>query len=242
MKTIPFALGLIAGALAPAMAAGIEPPAPNYIACRVHRNATAVFPSRLLNQGVTHGEASVVIEIDHAGRVTDRLLTSYTHPDFGDEAMRTIRQWSFEPGTADGRPVISVLTVNFEFTTRGVLAYERHTDALPLDAYYANRFAYYPHGEETLDQKPVAVTTVAPIYPEHWQAGGHVGLVTVQFFIDEEGRARMPIVIGRADPLLGAAATAALKGWKFQPPSAGGKPVLVHAELTFVFPPGPSST
>lgn len=242
MKTIPLAVVLIAGALAPAVAAGSNAPNQGYVPCRVHRNATAIFPPRLLNQGVTHGEASVVVEVDRAGRVSDRLLTSYTHPAFGDEVMRTVKQWSFDPGTANGRPVISVLTVKFEFTTQGILAYEGHPDDLPLDAYYAKRFAYYPHGEETLDRKPAAVTTSAPMYPEQWRNGGRTGLVTVQFFIDEDGRARMPITIGRPDPLLAAAATAALKGWRFQPPTAGGKPVLVHAEMTFVFPPGPPST
>jgi TonB family protein len=63
------------------------------------------------------------------------------------------------------------------------------------------------------------------------------GKVTVDFFVDESGKTRMPVVAGRSDDSLAGFAIAAVKQWRFEPPTRGGIPVLVRVSQDFNFVP-----
>lgn len=205
-----------------------------YVPCKVHQTALGVFPVRLLHQGVINGEATALLEIDGKGQIADQLIVSYTHREFADELIRTVKRWKFDPGVIDHQPVISVVTVTFEYTVNGVLAYERQvTDT--HDSPMRDRLAYRPYGTGSLDHNPGPLAKPAPVYPEAWANDGHTGHVVVTFFIDEAGHARLPTVNDPADDLLASVAIAAVKQWRFEPPLRAGKPVLVQAEQEFVF-------
>lgn len=234
---------MFAGAASAALAAPSAPsasPAADFAPCRVIKHAEAVYPARALAAGVTRGEASIVLEIDPAGQVLDRLVTAYTHPEFAREAERTVAQWTYVPGNYQGQPVVCVLTVTFEFSVNGVLAIQKWCDpAQPSDAYIGGTFAYFAHGAGTLDRVPVPVRAPAPPYLPEWASEGRRGKVTVRFFIDETGRARFPTIAAEPDSLLARAAVTAVKQWQFEPPRAKGQPVLAYAEQTFDFRPAP---
>jgi TonB family protein len=231
------ALLVIAFAFASVVRAGEVSSAADYVPCRVVQKTPGHFPIRLLQQGVKQGEASIVLEIGPDGKITDQLVTSFTHPEFGKEAARIVREWTFAPGLLKGRPIISVATIDFEFTVNGMSVYERHPDTLRMDDYFAKKYAYFPHGLDSLDARPTARATAAPVYPEAWIAQGHRGSVTVRFYIDETGKPRMPVASEGADPLLAASAIAAVQKWQFAPPTAHGTPTLAYAEQVFSFEP-----
>lgn len=232
-----FALVLVASALVSVGAAGEPVPAPDNVPCRVVRKGNALFPMRLLQQGVTHGEAKIVLEVDAQGKVADHLVAGYTHPEFAKEALRAIEDWQFLPGRTRGEPAICIFTVDFEFTVNGVAVYEKFLNNVRLDEYAANQYAYFAHGPATLDRMPKALKNSGPIYPKEWIEQGRRGSVTIRFFIDETGQTRLPVIISGADDYLAAAAIAAVKDWRFEPPLAQGKPVLACAEQVFVFDP-----
>src|SRR5262245_15595522 len=64
---------------------------------KIHQRSSALFPPRLTSNGVTHGSACVRISIDTKGILLDALIISCSHHDFGAEALRTVRRWSYEP-------------------------------------------------------------------------------------------------------------------------------------------------
>lgn len=225
---------LVAGPFALGTLSTVTPPA-GYVPCRVVKHERAVFPQRLLERGILHGDVVVVLEVDTTGQVRDRLVTRYTHREFAREAERAIDRWGFAPGTVDGEPVVSILTVNFEFTVEGVAVYERRFDGEDAQRRWYGEFEYAPHGPATLDRRPVALAKDSPPYPEEWRQQGLSGLVRVRFYIDETGRTRLPIVVTESDQRLASAALAAVREWRFEPPIADGKPVLAHAEQAFVF-------
>lgn len=206
-----------------------------YVPCRVHENTRPHFPIRLLHQGVLYGATTLVLEISPEGKITDQLITSYTHPDFAAVVLYVLKDWTFEPGTHNGQPIISLVTIEFEFTTNGVITYEKHPTSLRLDDYLDRKYAYFAHGPETLDRKPVLLTKTAPVYPEAWMAQGRRGAITIRFFIDETGKPRLPMAAQGSDDLLAASAMQALKEWRFEPPLANGRPALAYAEQVFVF-------
>ncbi len=234
MKTIALGLFLL-GSAATAPALEAPSPAASYVPCKIHQKMQATYPIRLLHEGILRGEATAVLEIDPSGRVTDRLIVGYTHREFADQMMRAIDSWTFEPGRVGDEPVISIFTVTFEYSVDGVVVYEKHFDANARDAWIEDHRAYFAHGPETLDHKPTAVKLTPPTYPQSWLEQGHTGSVTVRFYIDETGQARLPMIVAQSDDLLASAAVAAVRQWKFEPPLHHGKPVLAFAEQVFVF-------
>lgn len=55
-----------------------------------------------------------------AGRLTDWLVTSYTHQGFADEAVHVLQQWQFEPSRINGEPVDTVANITYQFDVRAV--------------------------------------------------------------------------------------------------------------------------
>jgi TonB family protein len=70
---------------------------------------------------------------------------------------------------------------------------------------------------------------------ERIAATGAKGNATVSFVIDENGRVRVPIVLGATEPALGEAALDLVRSWRFDPPSHAGEPVLVEDRKTLTF-------
>jgi TonB family protein len=247
MKTLSrtLALAALAGA-AVAVAAAADSPAPpaasGYIPCKAHQKVPAVFPFRLLSEGIVFGEVHLLLEIDPQGQLSDVLLTAYTHREFGEEALRAVKQWRFEPGLFDGQPVISIINLTFNFEVRGVLVCERHGPPSRDLGTFWDKFEYAPHGLATLDQQPAALQLPRPVYPRAWIEQGRAGTVVIDFFIDETGRARIPTSVADGDSLLAAAAIAAVKLWRFEPPTHRGQPVLARAQQVFVFKPEPNAS
>ncbi len=89
---------------------------------------------------------------------------------------------------------------------------------------------------------------VQPVYPTAPSRHSRVGHATVRFYIDDQGRVRLPRISGEAyaaNDELGAwamadAAVAAVAQWRFEPPLSHGKPTVVLVEQDFNFEaPGP---
>lgn len=57
----------------------------------------------------------------------------------------------------------------------------------------------------------------------------------VYFYVDETERVRMPAVAPETYPCLSFIATEAIRGWKFEPPTRDGWPVLAAAVQDFDF-------
>ncbi len=213
--------------------------ATGYVPCKISSKAHAAFPVRLMTNGVTHGEVQIILEVGIDGQLTDALLAAYTHRDFADEALRVLKASRFTPSSINGQPVISVVNLTFRFETSGVLAFQRiGLPAREIDS-LGGEFEYRPHGPSTIDQPPSARQQPGPIYPKEWGDEGRIGSVTVDFYIDENGRTRMPVALDSPDEYLAAAAIDAVKEWRFETPRYRGKPALAHAQQLFVFKPEP---
>jgi TonB family protein len=206
-----------------------------YIPCRILQKAPATYPFRMLNEAVLHGEAHVIVEIGTDGKISDALLAACTRREFGDEALQSAKRWRFAPGFLDGQPVVSIITINFNFRVDGTVVYETRNLLPRAEESLSDTFEYYPHGSQALDVSPVPLEQPGPAYLREWIAEGRQGTIAVEFYIDEQGRPRMPVAVEPADALLAAAAVFAVKQWRFEPPKYRGQPVLAHAMQTFIF-------
>jgi TonB family protein len=80
------------------------------------------------------------------------------------------------------------------------------------------------------------VHVVTPSIPDGVLAPGETRVVTVEFYIDQEGKVRVPAVAREdADDRLATVAVAAVEQWRFEPPMRDKQPVLVLAQQDFRF-------
>lgn len=203
---------------------------------KIIRTKQVYFPMVMQREGVSHGEARILININSEGKLVDTLVIAYTHEAFANAALTAIRQWRYEPSRLNGEPVGTVADCSFEFNVDGILLVQRM--GVPLfqkRELFDDRFAYRPQSFAALDAIPAPVRMIRPVYPEDWEQKGMRGQVAIDFFIDESGAVRMPSVASAVHPLLAATATAAVREWRFSPPLRQGRPVLTQCQQVFTF-------
>lgn len=205
-------------------------------AFKIHRTVPINYPVALLREGIAHGEARVLVNVDAQGQIADILILAYTHQPFATAAINAIRQWRYEPATLNGEAVGTVADCSFRFDVDGILMVQRNgPPVFQKRDIFGETYAYRPYTLDALDGIPAPVRVIRPAYPQDWADQGMSGKVTIDFYIDETGVVRMPSVASTAHPMLAAVATAAVREWRFAPPLRKGRPVLAHCEQVFTF-------
>jgi TonB family protein len=76
-----------------------------------------------------------------------------------------------------------------------------------------------------------------PSYPRAWKRLGNVSemRVTVAFTVSESGTVGKVAIYGDANPDLAALCVTAMRDWRFEPESRGGKAVEVRLSQEFIF-------
>jgi TonB family protein len=218
---------------------------PNYEPMKVIQTESVVFPKDALTFGLRSGTVRVAIQIDSDGKLTDYLATIYTHPAFADAAIAALKNWRFVPARIHGITLSATADLTFNFETEGVVVVDMSILTVAELFHYKitpNAMAFSACTLSQLDRTPTPVKIVKPEYPEKLARSSHGGHVTVEFYIDEQGRARMPSVNRQtieANEELAATAVMAVEQWRFEPPLLNGKPVLTLAEQDFSFKPSP---
>ena len=218
-------------------ASPFEPnPADADLGIAIEQVGVLVFPPRMLYEGISSGDVRAAISVDQDGNLTDCLLVSYTEKAFAEVAMAAIKRWKYQPAQVHGRTQSSRADVIFSFRDQGVFvqslpgAAERRV----IESILQGRFAYQACPLRDLDRIPTPVHVVTPTI----SGGSPKHTVTVGFYIDEEGKVRLPSVPREAaDDLFAAAAVKAVEQWRFEPPLRKGQPALVYAEQEFKFNP-----
>lgn len=195
------------------------------------------FPLRLQREGVTNGEVRLVFEVSSRGKLVDLLIVAFTHSEFAHEVRRAVNTWKFEPGRVGGLPISTVvdMTFIFEYKFGNPAVLEKMATTMAYEP--TNNYVYAPCPKELLDRAPEPIARVAPNYPKELSDQGIVGRVPVVFYVDESGRARMPVSTNDAHPVLAALAAEAVKLWQFDPPKRRGRPVMIRVSTDFVFVP-----
>jgi TonB family protein len=205
---------------------------------KIQQTVAPVFPPHLLNIGLNTGVAKVVIDTDADGKLSEWLVLGYTNEDFGDAAVQAIQRWTYEPAQLDGRPVGSIVELNFDFSVSGIVVSTPNIveqEEAHVLRVRPGRFTYLACAARDLDRTPTPVVTLAPRYPASLAKRGLKGTVRIEFYIDKTGAVRLPSVAVEEDSELAALAIEAVRQWKFAPPTSHGRPVLVQASEDFHF-------
>jgi len=204
---------------------------------KIVQTEEVMFPLVLQNSAVMNGNASVAIDVDEHGRLTDVLMTGCSRKEFADAAIKALRQWEFSPPRLNGQAWASVQELRFDFSRTGVVVSMTGMDLITsqMDELLKGRLVYRTWSLRELDRIPTPVKVVTPLAPALAANQARHSLV-VEFYIDEEGRVRMPSVSrDDAGTAFAASALDAVKQWRFEPPLVRGRPVLVLARQEFNF-------
>lgn len=205
---------------------------------QIEQTVEAQFPAALAFSTLTSGEVQVLINVDADGRLADLLVTGYTEKAFADEAVNLLRQWRYRPATVNGGPVGIRLELQIKFVATGRVI---SLTALEATAAFAQRSMPLSLLRRVctaaeLDHPIEALQTVSPSHPGKAENTPQPsGTTLIDFYVDEEGRIRMPVVMESTNPIYAQAAVGALSQWRFSLPTCRGKPVAVRVQQKFIF-------
>jgi TonB family protein len=223
-------------------AAIIESPEDN-TGIGINQADVVIYPSTMLLSGISIGEARVVISVDAEGRLTDALVIAYTDASFAETATAALKRWTYEPAQVHGHARASRAEVLFTFSSSDgitVSSIANQEMAKRLMTFLQEQYAFQACQLRDLDRIPTPLQVVAPALAKATLTHGTKRTVTVEFYIDQEGRVRVPAIEpAETDDVYAAAAVAAVEKWRFEPPLRKGRPVLVLARQDFTFVPRP---
>jgi TonB family protein len=207
----------------------------------IERTVEPQFPASLAFSPISSGEARVLVNIDADGKLADWLVTGYTDKAFADEAIDALKQWRYQPPVRQGERVGARLELRFYFNSTGRVV---TLSSMELPDYFRQRVAppqlvSLVCALPDLDRPVTAVQTVNPGQPGGAkQAPSPGGTVLVDFYIDETGQPRLPVVLDSTGDSYAQAAVGALSQWRFTAPTRHGTPVAVRVQQRFNFSAG----
>lgn len=231
MKTA-LRLFVVSAALASVLGAQTKP-------LGIEQTVEAQFPHALALSPITEGEARVIINVDADGNLADLLVTGYTHKSFADEAVNALKAWRYTPAMDRGQPVGVRMELKFAFEAKGrvvsLMAVET-PEVLHRMMGIRDTLITNVAGLNELDRPLAPVNPESPRYPAKAGATNQPSTVLVDFYVDEKGLPRMPVVIDSSHVNYSLAAVDALSRWRFTAPTRAGKPVAVRVRQQFIFP------
>jgi TonB family protein len=194
------------------------------------------FPPALRIEGIPSGMVALAISRDENGNPSDILVLESTHPGFTETALEAVRQWRFPATSVDALQQEAPIMVRVGFTLTGVVLTYSSTANVIAERKADNLQAPIPvKMMAELADKPRALHQQMPAYPTSLVGKDYEGTAKVAFYVDGEGRVRMPRVVESSIPQFGDAALAAVRNWRYEPPRDRGLPAVVAEYWSFQF-------
>jgi TonB family protein len=189
------------------------------------------FPAELMATSVTEGYALVAWTIQPDGRVDDALVVDTSDCAFGESALRALPRRLLPQRDPDAMPRYQMARFLFKRKHAVVTA-----TAYEYLSQQARPMRYAGHSIDTVqpDALDAEVTLVDGQSGDSsvLRTGGTAGTVTIRFYIDQHGAVRVPSIMAASSAQSALTALAAIKQWRFNPPTVAGNPVQVEAVRT----------
>jgi TonB family protein len=205
---------------------------------QIVQTTEARFPTELTARGIREGEVRAVMLVDADGRLADVMVTAFSHPEFAVALLNAVRSWEYIPARQNGEPTGQRIQITFNFQQSGAIV-----SMLPAAAIAASMARFLPYQVTSLvctanelDRLPAVRHSVSPHHPgKSMTPPATTGSATIDFYIDSEGRPRMPVAMKASHVEFAVAAADALMEWRFTPPTYQGRPIMVRMVQEFVF-------
>jgi len=203
------------------------------------------FPGHAVYEGVATGKATVGVMLDQTGRPLDFLLIRYTRDYFGKALLEEAKRRGYRPKRLGDTAVPGPFIFSYAFEPPQGLTHISSFEAAARrseEIQGGAAFVYQPRREGELDGGRLEPTQVRiPVLPARYAPPDKRPVkVLVSFYVDEQGRVRLPNVESVLAPELVAHALQALQQWAFKAPTIKAKPVLVRAMRAVTFREAPA--
>ncbi len=186
-------------------------------------------------QGVVSLECVVLPD----GSVGDVQVVKSLDEGLDEEARKAVRQWKFEPGIKDSKPVAVLVSIDLTFTLRKRGATESLFPVPPKPAgkpsvdSAPDSGVVYSVGDGV--STPIVLKRFNPRYTDAAKAAGVQAVVTIECVVLPNGRVGEARVAQPLDAGLDAEAVNAVKRWIFRPGLKDGHPVAVRVSIDLMF-------
>lgn len=195
------------------------------------------FPASARAEGIPDGIVTLAISRDVEGVPGDILVIDSTDPRFAEAAVEAIRQWRFTSPAPD-RALPPVL-VRIGFRLTGVIyvtAQNKSKVGLLSDTMAAKLREPVRIPElQSLAATSKAINQPMPAYPATLAGKAVRGTAKVHFYVDQDGRVRLPQVSEATAPEFADAALAAVVQWRYEPPRKGVQRIVAAENWAFSF-------
>lgn len=177
-----------------------------------------------------HATLDIAVLIDHEGKVDDWVPIRTNDMGLVRAVDQVIDDWEFRPTLRDGDPVWTYGEISLRFEQTGGIVDLSISDSV-LSFYNLMRDdiqIVVPFSE--LDRIPKPVKMEMPGVHRSLIEIGTTQSIRIEFFIDQEGKVRLPIIReleGRVE-VAGIVLENVMK-WEFEPPMKYGKEVITRA-------------
>lgn len=180
------------------------------------------YPDSLLPRKLD-GQVLVDFRVDPDGRVPAIRVLAATHADFICSALEAVRSWSFRPALQGDLPVAASLQASLDFSY--VKAEGEMVDLLASNGLSLVK----TENTAALDQQPMPLVVVDPVYPYALLLAGIEGEAAADFEIGANGGVGLVTVLHATHPEFGRALVAALEACWFEPAQKEGHKVATLA-------------
>ncbi len=241
LRWILVSAGLILSGLADGKT--VKPEMDDYLGdepIQIIRTVEMTYPPQLIQELIDHGEASIMVMINHEGQLMDWLVMGYSHPLFVKEVLDVIVKWKFIPASKQGKAITTRLELKFIFKNNAIVR------ILPIDTGLIARTRQYQRNgaywtficrQEELDVPLDAKVEISPMPPDQLGATATEGKVIVDFLIDPEGKVRMPMIVSTDDEAFSNSVLLAINECRYGVPRREGVPVITRVRRQYIFTP-----
>jgi TonB family protein len=180
------------------------------------RTPDPVYP-KYLGPRQLFGEVEMNLRIDRKGRVAGVEILRATYPDFITAALAAVDQWVFEPARRGRLLVEGEKNAVLSFVVEDIETGAQLRDGWPELNGLALHVPGDPKSAEYFTAPPTPLVLVDPVYPAELRRRGVAGKARASFSVDLDGRVVNVALVEATEPEFGAALTAAVSAWLFEP-------------------------
>ncbi len=195
------------------------------------------FPQAVMFDGMAEGHVTLAFSRNAAGEPGDILVLEATHPRLAEAAVEAVRNWRFQP--SNNPDDLKSRTLRIGFKLQGIVVFPLGKDNPLSSGKEEGGFKLAAPIRvpqlQALAPAPKALAQPMPAYPAALQARAVEGTASVRFYVDEEGRVRLPEVIAATTPEFADAVLAAVVQWRYEPPQDRGRSIVASDHWSFQF-------
>jgi hypothetical protein len=238
-------LSLAATAPMSMTAAGSDASA-EYVPVKQTNRLQAVIPQELRRFLLSNPNVKFHVVVDEKGNISDYLAIEATHVGLLEKAAEKLQEARFDPALKDGEPVPGKISITVGFFDPEQRAWREGAQFTPMGGSVSDavdrrvykmkeeEFRYRESSPNELDE-PLKMLE-SKLYLVHGpDEPAPTGKVVVEYWIDHEGKVRLPEILSSDDPNLSLSVLMTLKETRFARPKRNGNATYVKVRQPFNF-------